>query len=274
MPELPEAETIVRDLRTRVRGAVLTGASVTWPDVLAPGLSPRRLARELRGKRILDVDRRGKAVVLELSDDARLVISLGMTGRIVSSQAPAAAGLRHIAVRFPLDDGRVLLYDDARRFGRIALLDSAQWNERNGRVGIEPLSAEFTADLMFRLTRNSIVALRNWLLDQRRVAGVGNIYANEALFRAGVRPTRRARKLKRREAALLRDAIRDVLQEAIEARGTTLNDYRDADGVAGGFEPRLRVYGREGEPCVRCGTPIRRVAITNRSAFYCPSCQL
>ncbi|HEX7089900.1 MAG TPA: zinc finger domain-containing protein, partial [Longimicrobiales bacterium] len=137
----------------------------------------------------------------------------------------------------------------------------------------EPLSDELTAERLHALTRGSRVAIRNWLLDQSKLAGIGNIYANEALFRAGIRPTRRAGTLTRREAAALRDGLRAVLREAIAARGTTVNDYRDGTGEAGGFGPKLRVYGREGEPCPVCGTQIRRVVITNRSAFYCPRCQ-
>ncbi|MGH7578486.1 MAG: bifunctional DNA-formamidopyrimidine glycosylase/DNA-(apurinic or apyrimidinic site) lyase, partial [Longimicrobiales bacterium] len=187
--------------------------------------------------------------------------------------APAAAGLRHVAARFQLENGGAVLYDDARRFGRIDLLDADAWARRTAELGVEPLSDEFTAERLFQLTRGSKTPLRSWLLDQKRIAGVGNIYANEALFRARVRPTRRARRLTRNEAAALRKGIRDVLNDAIKARGTTFSDYRDGNGDAGAFQPRLRVYGREGEPCRRCRTPIRRVVISNRSAFYCPRCQ-
>jgi formamidopyrimidine-DNA glycosylase len=273
MPELPEAETIVRDLARRVTGQTITGARVVKPDILTPPLTPRRLASAVRGRTIERVGRRGKSIIFELSGDMRLMVSLGMTGRVVSSNARAAADLRHIAARFSLKDGGELLYDDARRFGRINVLAPEDWQRRTGQLGVEPLSDEFTGDRLYDLTRTSITPLRNWLLDQRRIAGVGNIYANEALFRAGVRPTRRARDLKRREAAPLRDAIRDVLSEAIESRGTTFSAYRDGEGEEGAYEARLRVYGREGEPCVNCGTPIRRVVLSNRSAFYCPKCQ-
>ncbi len=273
MPELPEVETIARDLARRVTGVTITGARVIRPDVLGKGLTPRKLASAVRGKRIEHVGRRGKNIVLELAGAVRILVNLGMTGRVVSSRARAADELRHIAVRFALDDGSELLYDDARRFGRINVFRPGDWERRTGELGVEPLSDEFTADRLYELTRTSITRLRNWLLDQRRIAGVGNIYANEALFRAGVRPTRRARALKRREAAPLRDALRDVLSEAIESRGTTFSAYRDGEGAEGEFLPRLRVYGREGEPCVTCGTPIRRIVLTNRSAYYCPQCQ-
>lgn len=273
MPELPEAETIARDLRGRVVGKTVTRVEVAKPDVLAPGLTARRLGAGLRGHAIRDVGRRGKNVVLRFDDGRVLVVNLGMTGRLVFSGAPRAAELRHVAARLFLDDGHAILYDDSRRFGRMALLSAAEWEEAQERLGIEPLSDELTAERLYALTRGSRVAIRNWLLDQTKLAGVGNIYANEALFRAGIRPTRRAGTLTRRETAALRDALRDVLTEAIAARGTTVSDYRDSAGEPGGFGPRLRVYDREGEPCPVCGTPIKRVAIGGRSAFYCPRCQ-
>jgi formamidopyrimidine-DNA glycosylase len=219
------------------------------------------------------VSRRGKNVVIELDGDVRVMINLGMTGRVITSDSPRAAELRHNAVRFGLEDGRTLIFDDARRFGRVDLLDSDAWSARTAELGVEPLSADFTLDYLRAATRASITPIRNWLLDQRRVAGVGNIYANEALFRARVRPTRRSHRMTLRETSELRQALRDVLSEAIHSRGTTLNDYRDATGNEGSFQIRLRVYGRDGDPCLNCGKPIKRIVLTNRSAFYCPNCQ-
>src|SRR5690606_36217215 len=192
----PEAETIVRDLRSRIPGAVVTRVVVTHPDVLHKGLTPALLGRRLKGRTVTGVSRRGKNVVIEFDDGLRLIINLGMTGRVVTSDAPRAGELRHIAARFHLHDGRAILYDDARRFGDIDLRDEAGWTERDAELGIEPLSDEFTAERPHALTRRSITPIRNWLLDQKRIAGVGNIYAIEALFRAGIRPTRRARTLK------------------------------------------------------------------------------
>jgi formamidopyrimidine-DNA glycosylase len=273
VPELPEAETIVRALRSRLPGARVERVSVRHADVLAPDLTPRRLASRLRGRRIEDVTRRGKNVVLVFEDELRLVINLGMTGRVVTTDAPRAAEMRHVAVRFELDDGRAILYDDIRRFGCLDLRDAEGWHRRDAELGLEPLSDAFTPEALWALTRGSTTPIRNFLLDQRRIAGVGNIYANEALFRAGIRPTRRSHRVTRREASALRDHLRDVLQESIDNRGTTISDYRDAFGESGGFVQWLRVYDRAGEPCVVCGTPIRRVVLTNRSAFYCPVCQ-
>lgn len=273
MPELPEAETIVRDLQRKVTGRTITGSKVFFADILGTDLTPRRLSRLVKGRLIQNVERRAKKVVLRLTGNHVLVISLGMTGRVVVSKAQRAQDLRHIAVRFELDDGGALLYDDARRFGSIEVYPAERWHQRQLTLGLEPFSDAFTAEALFAMTRTSRSPIRNWLLDQTRVSGVGNIYASEALYRAGVRPTRRAHKLTRAETARLRDTLRDVLNESINKRGTTVSDYRDADGVEGGFAALLHVYDRAGQPCLRCGTPIKRVVFTNRSAFYCPQCQ-
>lgn len=273
MPELPEAETIARDLQRTVPGRSITSAAVAHADVLGPPLTPDALHERVRGRRIEAVGRRGKNLVLTFADGARLMVNLGMTGRLVTSRSPRAAELRHVAVRFALDDGSELLYDDARRFGRLDLFEPEAWPARDAELGIEPFSDDFTPEALRRLLRASRTPVRNFLLDQTKVAGVGNIYASEALFRAGVRPSRRAATLTRAEAGRLRDALRDVLAEAVERRGTTFSDYRDGSGEEGGFSFFLRVYGREGEACVVCGTPIKRTVLTNRSAFWCRSCQ-
>jgi formamidopyrimidine-DNA glycosylase len=273
MPELPEAETIVRDLRRRLPGSRIAGARVPFPDILATGLTPDLLHDAVADNAFADVQRRGKNVVLLLADHRRVAVNLGMTGRLVVDDAPRAGELRHIAARFFLADGRTLLFDDTRRFGRIDLYDPAAWKRRDRELGAEPLGRAFTAARMHALTGASRSPIRNWLLDQRRVAGVGNIYANEALFRARIHPARPANTIDVREAAHLHRALRAVLRDAIRARGTTLRDYRDGSGEAGTFEPRLRVYGRDGEPCPRCGDTIERVVLSNRSAFFCPTCQ-
>src|SRR5688572_22452908 len=272
MPELPEAETIVRDLQRKVVGRTITNSKVIWPDILG-GITPQKLAKLVRRKTINSVERRAKKVVLRLSDDYVMVISLGMTGRVVVSNAERARDLRHIAVKFDLDNNTSLLYDDSRRFGSIDVYQTDAWQTRQVSLGVEPFSDEFTPQKLFEMTRASISPIRNWLLDQTRVSGIGNIYAAEALYRAGVRPTRRANTLTRAEAARLRDTLREVLEASINKRGTTLSDYRDADGVEGGFEPLLLVYDRDGQKCRKCGSIIKRVVFTNRSAFYCPKCQ-
>jgi formamidopyrimidine-DNA glycosylase len=273
VPELPEAETIVRDLRKKVVGRTITGVKVVWHDILVAPLTARRLSRELKHRRITAVDRRAKNIIIRFADDTVLMINLGMTGRVVAASARRAAELTHVAVRLDMDDGNAILYDDARRFGRWQLFSRSEWEAREALFGPEPLSDAFTADGLHERTRRSISPIRNWLLDQGNVAGVGNIYASEALFRAGIRPTRRANTLKKAETAKLRESIRDVLQAAIDARGTSMSDYVDAEGEEGGFWPLRQVYARDGEPCIRCSTRIKRVVFTNRSAFYCPKCQ-
>lgn len=273
MPELPEAETIVRGLADRLPGRTIVRVVVTHADVLAPPLTAATLRKRLRGIAIETVERRAKKVVLATKGGGRIVVNLGMTGRLVLSGSPRAGELSHVAVRFQLDDGQALLFDDVRRFGRIELHDAGSWNERDAALGTEPLSDAFTAAHLHELAQRSRTPIRNWLLDQRRVAGIGNIYANEALFRAGIDPARPASSLTIAESAGLRDALRDVLAEAIVARGTTLSDYRDEQGEAGRFASRLQVYGRAGQPCIVCEHPIERAVLTNRSIFFCGSCQ-
>ena len=200
-----------------------------------------------------------------------------MTGRllpVLPGRAPPARPATHPAVRFRFREGGVLVFDDVRRFGSVACLTGEGWNERSRALGPEPLSDAFTPGALFRELARSGSPVRSWLLDQRRVAGVGNIYANEALWRARVHPRRPARSLSRKEATRLHRALKDVLSEAVEARGTTLRDYRTAEGEPGSFSVRLSVYGREGSPCPRCRTPVERFVFGNRSAFLCPRCQV
>ncbi len=269
MPELPEVETIVRDLRRLVTGATISHTAVSKADLIVGTVT--EFERTVTGNRIDDIRRRAKNIVFELGED-RLIVNLGMTGRVVV-QVGGEPEPRYLGVRFDLADGRRMLYQDTRRFGRLEVVSDSSWEARSGRMGMEPLAPEFTADALHRLSRKSKVALKTWLMDQRRIAGVGNIYASEALFRAKLSPRRAAGRLSRREAAALHDSVRTVLQEAIDFRGTTLLDYRDADGAPGEFSARLRVYDREGEPCVVCGTPIRRIVQGGRSTYYCAKCQ-
>jgi len=281
VPELPEAETIVRGLRRLVPGRTVVDVRIVHDDVLRG--DPGALRRGVIGRTFTAVDRRGKNVVFLLDDGSRLVVNLGMTGRLLAVSAEpepageARAALRpeatHPAVRFALDDGRHLVFDDVRRFGTLELLSPDGWREREARMGPEPLSDGFTTDVLAERLDRSRAPVRSWLLDQRRIAGIGNIYAAEALWRARVDPTRPARSLERDEARRLHRSLREVLRRAVEAGGTTLRDYRDAEGREGAFGRQLSVYGREGEPCSRCGTTIERVVFSSRSAFFCPVCQ-
>lgn len=269
MPELPEAETIVRGLRPALDGAVIARARVLRPDILRT--SPARFRTQVAGRRVQHVGRRGKNIVMELDPPGFLVINLGMTGRLLT--LPSASPSTHPAVRFTLDDGRVVVYDDVRRFGTVEILTRGEWASRSASMGPEPLDARFTGRDMFARLRASRSPIRSWLLDQRRVAGVGNIYANEALWRARVHPARPANTLTRKEGDALLRAIRSVLLSAIQHGGTTLRNYRNASGERGNNARRLGVYGRVSQPCIRCGTGIERIVFGNRSAFLCPRCQ-
>lgn len=270
MPELPEVETIVRDLARLVPGATIASAKVLKDDLVEVG-EPRAFERSLRGAKVRGITRRAKNIVFDLGDD-RLVVNLGMTGRmlIVPKEEPEPP---YLGVRFELDDGRQLFYHDVRRFGRLMVLPSEEWDRRAAEMGWEPLDAAFTPGVLLEMARASRVAVKSWLMDQRRIVGVGNIYASEALHRARIDPRRPAHTLKPAESRRLHAAIRDVLQEAIDFRGTTLLDYRDASGEEGAFAARLLVYDREGEPCRRCATPIERVVQGGRSTFFCRKCQ-
>lgn len=270
MPELPEVETVVRGLRRLVTGATIRGAEVVHADLIAP-TSPADFDAGIAQRTIRGVSRRAKNIVLDLGE-ARLVVNLRMTGRLLVLE-PGDPEPSHPAVRMPLTDGRVLLYHDVRRFGRLDRFTAEEWERRSRALGIEPLGPEFTPERLRWLARTSRVALKTWLMDQRRVVGVGNIYASEALFRARLSPRRWARTLTRAEAGRLHDAVRAVLTEAIEFRGTTLLDYRDPSGERGNFADRLLVYDRAGEPCRVCGAPIRRIVQGGRSTFFCPTCQ-
>lgn len=274
MPELPEAETLARGLRPLIPGSRIRRTRVLFDDVLRT--PPRQFRSALAGRTITGVERRAKNIVMELDGgDAVLLVNLGMTGRLVPVGFPGAARGRptHPAIRFAFGEGRSLVFDDVRRFGCVEVLDAGSWAERSERIGPEPLDAGYRWTRLHRDLQTSRTPLRNWLLDQRRIAGVGNIYANEACFRAGVRPERPAREVRADEAQALHRGIQDVLRGGIRYGGTTLRDYRNADGEPGGNQRRLRVYGREGAPCPSCGTPIERTVFGNRSAFFCPRCQ-
>jgi formamidopyrimidine-DNA glycosylase len=285
MPELPEAETIARGLRAPATGAILAGAAVIHADVLDP--DPGDFDRALRGRRIVGVGRRGKNVVLELDDGLRLVVNLGMSGRLLwIGDPPGGPPPSHPAVILHLEAspgpadgsspparGGRIVYHDPRRFGRIQLLTPREWRAFSGSLGPEPLSPRFTARALHEGLAASRMPLRSWLLDQRKIAGVGNIYASEACHRARLHPALPANRVDLPGARRLHRAIRKVLGDAVAGGGTTLRDYRTAQGWEGAYQRELRVYGQEGGGCPRCGAPVRRIVFSNRSAFHCPRCQ-
>lgn len=270
MPELPEVETIVRQLAKSLPGATIRGVEVLKPDLI-DGEPAATFAQGLEGRRIGSVARRAKNIVIDTGGEY-LLVNLGMTGRLFIVDH-GAGSITHPGVRFRLKDGRELLYHDVRRFGRLWRMSPEEWRAWEGELGVEPLSGDFTAKWLYDAARRSRVAVKVWLMDQKRVVGVGNIYASEALFRARVDPRTPADELTRPQAKRIREAVREVLQESIDYRGTTLLDYRDASGQPGAFVQRLRVYDREGEPCVNCHRPIVRLVQGGRSTFFCAHCQ-
>ncbi len=274
MPELPETETIARDLDRAISGSTIEGVTVVRPDVLRE-VTPRQLSKRVKGARIEKSWRRAKLIVIDLSTGDRLLVQPRFTGAlIVADDSLDRTHLAYSTLHFTLPDGRALHYCDVRRLGTVSVMDDARFTEYTDALGIEPLDRSFGPAQLSGVLRGSVQAIKKVLMDQRKIAGIGNIYANEALWRARVDPSRTARSLTDREAAELHRGIVSVLTEAIEARGTSFRDYRDAKGERGGFAERLQAYGREGTPCPRCGARlIGTHAIDGRSTTFCARCQ-
>jgi formamidopyrimidine-DNA glycosylase len=273
MPELPEVETIVRDIRPSLVGRRIGRVRLSHDDVLR-GVTRRRLLSRLTGSTIRSVSRRAKHAVLEL-DSARLIIQPGMTGSLVVHRRVLAADQAKYAVlRAELSRGGELVYRDVRRLGTLLLLDPRQWARYTASIGPEPLDDDFTADRFADALRGSRQAIKKVIMDQRHLAGVGNIYANEALFAAGIDPSKPARLLTPDDHRRLHGEIRRILTAAIQSQGTTFRDYRTGTGEAGNFQLELQVYGREGEPCRVCGTRLAGThTIDGRTTVFCHRCQ-
>lgn len=270
MPELPEVETIARGLANAVVGKTIASAEVRMAKIaVAPsGVS---FTETLRGDHIVAVGRRAKYIVLQLGSGRRLTVHLRMTGRTIV-QAPGISEphpYTHIILTFT--DGFRLCFADMRQFGRMVLLESGDPWDADG--GVEPLSEAFTPETFVSMLDGRRTPIKSFLLDQKHLSGVGNIYACEALWEVGIRPTRQAQKISRPARRRLHGAIRDVLQRSIEARGTSVDDYVDAEGLKGGFQNELAVYGRLGQPCNRCGQPIVRTVLGQRGTWWCRGCQ-
>lgn len=274
MPELPETETIARDLDRRVSGARITKVEVTKADVLRE-VSPRELDRRAAGTVIERSWRRAKLVVLDLSSGDHLVVQPRFTGALLIDDGNLPERERvYSTVEFRLSDGRSIHYRDIRRLGTVALMRSERFASYSSALGVEPLDPAFTAEHLSVLLRGSRQAVKKLLMDQRVIVGIGNIYANEALFRARIDPSRAARSITADEAARMHSAIVSVLDESIAARGTSFRDYRDASGERGGFVERLAVYGHAGDACPRCGSRlIGTHAIDGRMTVLCARCQ-
>lgn len=272
MPELPEVETVCRSLRPHLVGRRIERVEVRERRLRLP-VDVKQIDL-LTGKRIESVDRVAKYILLRFSNACVWLFHLGMSGKLICTGANTPCQ-KHDHIVVDLDDGRQMRYHDPRRFG-LALIthtDELAGLSQLCRLGVDPFSETFTGEYLFSFTHASERRIRDLLLDQQIVAGLGNIYANEVLAMARVKPTTRARRLTRKQVGMIAAAIPKLLHDAIQWCGTSFSDYRDADDKSGEFQNHLRVYDRQGKPCRVCPNTIKRVAIGNRSAFYCPTCQ-
>jgi len=280
MPELPEVETVVRDLRSQLSGRRITSVQLTRDPAIRGRLirypSARQFVQRLKGRTIRTVERRGKYIVMPLDNDGqRLVVHLGMTGHLRVWE-PEEAPVKHTHLRALLDTGLELRYDDQRQFGRLLLGTQEELVAAKAFpawLGPEPIHGDLTEAEFERLIRARHRPVKSALLDQSFLAGVGNIYADEACFRAGIRPSRWTHRLTGRERRALYSAIQEVLENSIAARGSSIINYVDAFGLRGSNQEKLLVYGRSGQPCLRCGTPLQGTRLAGRGTVYCRTCQ-
>jgi formamidopyrimidine-DNA glycosylase len=271
VPELPEVETIRRQLAPLVEGRVLARLEISDPRWCLP-LTPEAMVDALQGRRVERLGRRGKYLVWELGDEAYLLMHLRMTGTLLYDPPD---GTPYERVRFALDDGHELRFCDPRRFGtgELALGTPARDAFFAARLGLEPLDGELTGEALWRMARGRRAPVKAFLLDQRRIAGVGNIYADEALFRARIHPLRPVGSLKRDQVDALAVAVREALQAGLAAGGATIDDFRHVDGVRGAFQNEFLVHLRRGEPCPRCATPVVKFVAAGRGTYACERCQ-
>jgi formamidopyrimidine-DNA glycosylase len=271
MPELPEVETIRRQLAPHLDGRTIVEAQILDPRWTRPA-PPAAVEAELRGAVVERVSRAGKYLVWALSGDRYLLMHLRMTGTLLFDPV---APPPHTRVLFDLDDGHRLVYVDPRRFGTGHLVFGAAARDEylNSRIGVEPLTPEFTTQHLRSLARDRAAPIKAFVLDQRRIAGVGNIYADEALFRAGIHPLRPAGRLTAADWSRLRDGIEEALSAGIEAKGASIDDFRHLDGARGSFQDQFLVHRRAGEACPTCGRPIRKIVVGGRGTYVCEHCQ-
>ncbi len=285
MPELPEVETIRRQLEPDLTGRTFEAVEVLDPYFAKPA-SPSAFEAATEGRTVIDVGRRGKYLVFELDNGNSLVIHLRMTGSITllapdGSANPGDARIyragddeKHLKARFTLDDGGELRFADPRRFGRGFVAPPDQLaGYFDARLGVEPLSPDFTVEEMARVSAGRTGPLKSFLLNQKVVAGVGNIYADEALHRAGLHPLSPGGSMKPEHHEALRDGVVEALQRGLDLGGASIDDYRDARGDSGSMQNEFLVHRREGEPCPRCGETIVRIVVGGRSTYFCPACQ-
>jgi len=273
MPELPEVETVRARLEPRLVGRRFEHVEIFDTRLTRPD-DPAGVAAELEGERVVALDRRGKYLIFRFESGRVLLVHLRMTGQLLLNGGPPPAEDVHRRAVVRLDDGSDVVYRDVRRFGTWQLVEEEDLEPYlSKRVGREPLVRSFTTKRLAETLEGRRAPLKSALLDQRRLAGVGNIYADEALWRARIHPQRPAGELGPDELKALHRGIRTALKAGIERQGATLRDYRTPDGGSGGMQHEFKVYGREGEPCDRCGTPIEKIRAAGRGTWYCPHCQ-
>jgi formamidopyrimidine-DNA glycosylase len=288
MPELPEVETVCRQLDPEIEGRRIERLDVLDPRWCRP-VPPAEMEAEVGGATIRGLGRRGKYLLLGLDGERTLVMHLRMTGNLVlvdgAAKLDPSEGMRlyegerstserHLRARFALDDGRELWFTDPRRFGEAFLVDDADLAGRFARLGVEPLSADFTAAALGEIAAGRTAPLKSFLLDQSAIAGVGNIYADEALFRARLHPLSPAGSMRAEHHEALREGVIAALEAGIDGGGASIDDYRDGRGERGRMQDEFLVHTREGEPCPRCEGPIARIVVAGRSTYYCPACQV
>lgn len=273
MPELPEVETITRDLQPVLKGLFIKDVQIYDKRVIAR-LSPEVFIRRVEGRRIADVYRRGKAIVIVLDPGRFLVVQLKMTGQLIyGNDLKKEFNSNDTKVVFRLSNGRYLNYNDQRTFGWLYSVDSLDEIPYFNSIGPEPFDKIFETAWLKNALHPRTAPIKTLLLNQQVVAGIGNIYASEILFNARIRPTRKSNSLKNDEISRLRQSSIDILNEAIHFRGSSMRNYRDSNGEKGKFNERIKVYGRDNEPCPACTTPITRIVQAGRSTFYCRKCQ-
>jgi formamidopyrimidine-DNA glycosylase len=288
MPELPEVETVVRQLEPGVGGQRIERLEVLDPRWSRP-VPPEQLGDAVGGATIERLGRRGKYILMHLDGERTLVMHLRMTGNLILREGeeildPAegrrlyeserSTETRHLRARFVLDDERELWFTDPRRFGEAFLIEDARLEERFAKLGVEPFSPEFTPQALGEMAAGRKAPLKSFLLDQSGIAGVGNIYADEALFRAELHPLSPAGSMKPEHLEALRDGVVEALEAGIDAGGSSIDDYRDARGEKGTMQNEFLVHTREGEECLRCGGTIVRIVVGGRSTYFCPACQV
>ena len=271
MPELPEVETIVRQLQKRVTGRKVKSGRVFRAKAVR-GTTPVRFIKMVKGSTIRSVTRRAKYILFRLDNGYTWISHLGMTGKFVVSGAGTGNG-DHTRARFSLTGNKDLVYSDLRIFGFMTVIADEEQDAYFSRVGVEPLDEGLNADYLKQAFAKRSIPVKAALLRQDIIAGIGNIYASEALFDAHVSPRRAVKRLTRAQLTGITSSVKKILKKAIQYNGTTILNYRGVDNKTGQFRSMLKVYGREDEPCVLCGTPIQRIIQAQRSTYYCPRCQ-